>query len=141
MRGPSSLSPSLRRTVDTAWHGVLAHGLKGPAFPTRIAEFFADILLTPAEAVRIRLVSDRHYATNMLTGFQRMAAEGGLQELYAGFVPILAKQIPCEPARLRPSGAEPSVASGVSWGRLGPRGNFTRKRNLVRGGDAVADQL
>ncbi|GAA5866571.1 hypothetical protein JCM3774_004017 [Rhodotorula dairenensis] len=59
-----------------------------------IAEFFADILLTPAEAVRIRLVSDRHYATNMLTGFQRMAAEGGLQELYAGFVPILAKQIP-----------------------------------------------
>lgn len=32
----------------------------------------------------------------MLTGFKRMAAEGGLQELYAGFVPILAKQIPCE---------------------------------------------
>ncbi|GAA5951087.1 hypothetical protein JCM8115_005050 [Rhodotorula mucilaginosa] len=59
-----------------------------------IAEFFADILLTPAEAVRIRLVSDRHYATNMLTGFQRMASEGGLRELYAGFVPILAKQIP-----------------------------------------------
>ncbi|POY72655.1 hypothetical protein BMF94_4483 [Rhodotorula taiwanensis] len=59
-----------------------------------IAEFFADILLTPAEAVRIRLVSDRTYATNMLTGFKRMAAEGGLQELYAGFVPILAKQIP-----------------------------------------------
>lgn len=66
--------------------------------PTRrsIAEFFADILLTPAEAVRIRLVSDRHYATNMLTGFQRMASEGGLRELYAGFVPILAKQIPCK---------------------------------------------
>lgn len=62
----------------------------------RIAEFFADILLTPAEAVRIRLVSDRKYASNMLTGFQRMAAEGGLKELYAGFVPILAKQIPCK---------------------------------------------
>ncbi|GAA6004857.1 Mir1p [Rhodotorula paludigena] len=59
-----------------------------------IAEFFADVLLTPAEAVRIRLVSDRKYASNMVTGFQRMAAEGGLSELYAGFVPILAKQIP-----------------------------------------------
>ncbi|GAA6002060.1 hypothetical protein JCM10207_003056 [Rhodosporidiobolus poonsookiae] len=59
-----------------------------------IAEFFADILLTPAEAVRIRLVSNPKYATNMATGFKRMAAEGGLKELYAGFVPILAKQIP-----------------------------------------------
>lgn len=59
-----------------------------------IAEFFADILLTPAEAVRIRLVSDRHYATNLATGFKRMATEGGLSELYAGFIPILAKQIP-----------------------------------------------
>ncbi|GAA5836223.1 hypothetical protein JCM9279_002233 [Rhodotorula babjevae] len=59
-----------------------------------IAEFFADILLTPAEAVRIRMVSDRKYATNLATGFKRMAAEGGFRELYAGFVPILAKQIP-----------------------------------------------
>ncbi|BGP46808.1 mitochondrial phosphate carrier protein [Rhodotorula kratochvilovae] len=59
-----------------------------------IAEFFADILLTPLEAVRIRLVSDRKYATNLASGFKRMASEGGLSELYAGFVPILAKQIP-----------------------------------------------
>lgn len=63
-----------------------------------IAEFFADILLTPLEAVRIRLVSDRKYATNLATGFKRMATEGGLKELYAGFVPILAKQIPCASA-------------------------------------------
>ncbi|GAA5842290.1 hypothetical protein JCM11251_003975 [Rhodosporidiobolus azoricus] len=59
-----------------------------------VAEFFADILLTPLEAVRIRLVSDRHYAANLATGFKRMASEGGVKELYAGFVPILAKQIP-----------------------------------------------
>ncbi|GAA5969848.1 hypothetical protein JCM11641_008059 [Rhodosporidiobolus odoratus] len=59
-----------------------------------IAEFFADILLTPLEAVRIRLVSNRKYATNLATGFKRMASEGGARELYAGFVPILAKQIP-----------------------------------------------
>lgn len=59
-----------------------------------VAEFFADILLTPLEATRIRLVSDRNYASGLLTGFARMAREGGLRELYAGFVPILFKQIP-----------------------------------------------
>ncbi|GAA5851532.1 hypothetical protein JCM5353_005903 [Sporobolomyces roseus] len=59
-----------------------------------IAEFFADIFLTPLEAVRIRLVSNRTYASNLATGFKRMAAEGGLKELYAGFIPILAKQVP-----------------------------------------------
>jgi len=59
-----------------------------------IAEFFADILLTPLEATRIRLVSDRKYATGLVTGFTRLAREGGMRELYAGFLPILCKQIP-----------------------------------------------
>ncbi|KAG1906681.1 mitochondrial carrier domain-containing protein [Suillus fuscotomentosus] len=59
-----------------------------------IAEFFADILLTPLEATRIRLVSDRTYATGLVTGFTRIAREGGMRELYAGFLPILCKQIP-----------------------------------------------
>ncbi|KAF8073752.1 mitochondrial carrier domain-containing protein [Lyophyllum atratum] len=59
-----------------------------------VAEFFADILLTPLEATRIRLVSQRGYATGLVSGFTRMAREGGLRELYAGFVPILCKQIP-----------------------------------------------
>jgi len=59
-----------------------------------VAEFFADILLTPLEATRIRLVSDRTYASGLVTGFARMAREGGIQELYAGFLPILCKQIP-----------------------------------------------
>lgn len=59
-----------------------------------IAEFFADVLLTPLEATRIRMVSDRTYATNMMTGFTRLASEGGIAELYAGFIPILSKQIP-----------------------------------------------
>ncbi|SCZ98937.1 BZ3500_MvSof-1268-A1-R1_Chr3-1g05720 [Microbotryum saponariae] len=62
-----------------------------------IAEFFADvscdqsrhILLTPLEAVRIRTVSDRTYASGLATGFLRMAREGGVSEMYAGFVPIL----------------------------------------------------
>ncbi|KAL7008012.1 mitochondrial phosphate carrier protein [Cystobasidiomycetes sp. EMM_F5] len=58
------------------------------------AEFFADILLTPCEATRIRLVSQRGYASGFLPAFARMAREGGLREFYAGFVPILAKQVP-----------------------------------------------
>ncbi|KAJ3573989.1 hypothetical protein NP233_g2060 [Leucocoprinus birnbaumii] len=59
-----------------------------------VAEFFADILLTPLEATRIRLVSQKGYATGLVTGFARLAREGGLREMYAGFVPILFKQIP-----------------------------------------------
>jgi len=59
-----------------------------------IAEFFADILLAPCEATRIRLVSQKGYASGFLPAFARMAREGGLREFYAGFVPILAKQIP-----------------------------------------------
>ncbi|KIJ64515.1 hypothetical protein HYDPIDRAFT_28455 [Hydnomerulius pinastri MD-312] len=59
-----------------------------------VAEFFADILLTPLEATRIRLVSQRNYATGLVTGFTRLAREGGIAELYAGFLPILCKQIP-----------------------------------------------
>ncbi|KAG8891598.1 hypothetical protein FRC01_014611, partial [Tulasnella sp. 417] len=59
-----------------------------------VGEFFADILLTPLEATRIRLVSDRTYATGLVTGFARLAREGGLREMYAGFLPILCKQIP-----------------------------------------------
>ncbi|OJA09606.1 hypothetical protein AZE42_01409 [Rhizopogon vesiculosus] len=59
-----------------------------------VAEFFADILLTPLEATRIRLVSNRSYATGLVTGFTRLAREGGIRELYAGFLPIICKQIP-----------------------------------------------
>ncbi|KZT34591.1 mitochondrial carrier [Sistotremastrum suecicum HHB10207 ss-3] len=59
-----------------------------------VGEFFADILLTPLEATRIRLVSDRTYATGLVTGFTRLAREGGLRDMYAGFLPILCKQIP-----------------------------------------------
>ncbi|TFK40843.1 mitochondrial carrier domain-containing protein [Crucibulum laeve] len=59
-----------------------------------IAEFFADILLTPLEATRIRLVSQRNYAPGLVSGFTRLAREGGIREMYAGFLPILCKQIP-----------------------------------------------
>ncbi|KAI0087834.1 mitochondrial carrier [Irpex rosettiformis] len=56
--------------------------------------FFADILLTPLEATRIRLVSQRDYAPGLVTGFTRLAREEGFSGLYSGFLPILCKQIP-----------------------------------------------
>ncbi|KAI0260250.1 mitochondrial carrier domain-containing protein [Gloeopeniophorella convolvens] len=59
-----------------------------------VGEFFADILLTPLEATRIRMVSQRGYATGLVSGFTRLLREGGVRDLYAGFIPILFKQIP-----------------------------------------------
>ena len=54
---------------------------------------FADILLTPLEATRIRLVSDPKYASGLVSGFTRLATEEGLQGLYAGFLSILCKYV------------------------------------------------
>ena len=62
--------------------------------PLIVYRFFADILLTPLEATRIRLVSQRGYATGLVTGFARMAREEGVSGLYAGFLPILCKYVP-----------------------------------------------
>ncbi|KIY71248.1 mitochondrial carrier [Cylindrobasidium torrendii FP15055 ss-10] len=59
-----------------------------------IGEFFADILLTPLEATRIRLVSERGCANGLVGGFTRLAREGGVGQLYAGLLPIICKQIP-----------------------------------------------
>ncbi|KAK4686569.1 hypothetical protein P7C73_g3556, partial [Tremellales sp. Uapishka_1] len=59
-----------------------------------VAEFFADILLTPLEATRIRLVSDPKYASGLVSGLTKIASTEGFASLYAGFIPILCKQVP-----------------------------------------------
>ncbi|OXG21515.1 solute carrier family 25 (mitochondrial phosphate transporter), member 3 [Cryptococcus neoformans Tu401-1] len=59
-----------------------------------IAEFFADILLTPLEATRIRLVSNPKFASGLVSGLTKIASTEGFGSLYAGFIPILAKQVP-----------------------------------------------
>ncbi|KAK4689688.1 hypothetical protein P7C73_g423, partial [Tremellales sp. Uapishka_1] len=59
-----------------------------------IAEFFADIALCPLEATRIRLVSQPTFANGLLGGFARIAKEEGIGGFYAGFGPILFKQVP-----------------------------------------------
>lgn len=58
------------------------------------AEFIADIFLCPLEAVRIRSVSDPTFANGLADGFSKIAATEGIGGFYAGFAPILAKQIP-----------------------------------------------
>ena len=58
------------------------------------AEFIADIFLCPLEAVRIRSVSDPEFCDGLVDGFQKIAKTEGIGGFYAGFIPILAKQIP-----------------------------------------------
>ncbi|KAI1330610.1 mitochondrial carrier [Xylariaceae sp. FL0255] len=58
------------------------------------AEFFADIALCPLEATRIRLVSEPTYASGLISGFGKMYSQEGIGAFYAGFGPILFKQVP-----------------------------------------------
>merc|ERR1711990_1122341 len=75
-----------------------------------MAEFVADIFLCPYEACRIRLVSDPTYATSMLGTAKRLMAENGLiGGFYAGFVPILFKQIPYTMAKFAVQGSAANV--------------------------------
>jgi solute carrier family 25 (mitochondrial phosphate transporter), member 3 len=74
------------------------------------AEFIADIFLCPLEAVRIRSVSDPTFANGLADGFSKMARTEGLGGFYAGFLPILAKQVPYTCAKFVVQG---SVADGI----------------------------
>lgn len=58
------------------------------------AEAIADVFLTPFEAVRIRLVADRTYASSTARALRKIVATEGLGALYRGFVPLLLKQVP-----------------------------------------------
>jgi len=40
------------------------------------------------------MVAQQGYATGLVSGFTRVVREGGVRDLYAGFIPILFKQIP-----------------------------------------------
>jgi len=60
-----------------------------------IAEFFADVVLCPLEATRIRLVSQPSFAPGLVSGFTRIMKEEGVAKgFYSGFGPILFKQVP-----------------------------------------------
>ena len=96
------------------------------------AEFIADIFLCPLEAVRIRSVSDPQFCDGLLDGFKKMASQEGIGGFYAGFLPILAKQVPYTCAKFvvqgsvadsmyvgmgkTPSEVSASTALGISLG-------------------------
>lgn len=64
-----------------------------------LAEFVADIALCPLEATRIRLVSQPTFANGLAGAFARIAREEGVMGFYAGFGPILFKQVPYNMAK------------------------------------------
>merc|ERR1712154_98490 len=80
------------------------------------AEFIADCFLCPLEAVRIRSVSDPEFCDGLADGFVKMAKAEGVLGFYAGFAPILAKQIPYTMAKFAVQG---NVADAVygAWGK------------------------
>merc|ERR1712008_629801 len=68
------------------------------------AEFIADIFLCPLEAVRIRSVSDPEFCDGLADGFAKMLKADGIGGFYAGFVPMLFKQIPYTMAKFAVQG-------------------------------------
>merc|ERR1711933_136367 len=68
------------------------------------AEFIADIFLCPLEAARIRQVSDPTFAKGTIEAVTKLVQMEGIAGWYAGFVPILFKQIPYTMAKFTVQG-------------------------------------
>jgi len=58
------------------------------------AEVIADIALCPFEAVKVRIQTHPDFARGMIDGLPKMVAKEGFGNLYAGLVPLWARQIP-----------------------------------------------
>lgn len=58
------------------------------------AEFFADILLCPMEALKVRIQTQPGWANNFRQGLPKLMAEEGLWGFYKGIVPLWGRQIP-----------------------------------------------
>jgi len=58
-----------------------------------IATFFACVGVCPAEAVRIRSVAEPNFAPNSLQATVKIIEEEGFTQLYAGFKPLLFRQV------------------------------------------------
>jgi len=57
------------------------------------AEFFADIFLSPFEAMKVRIQTMPGYANNMREAYAKMSKEGG-NPFYKGLKPLWLRQIP-----------------------------------------------
>jgi solute carrier family 25 phosphate transporter 3 len=80
------------------------------------AETIADVFLCPLEAVRIRSVSDPDFCDGLADGFAKMLKADGIGGFYAGFLPILAKQVPYTMAKFAVQG-EAADAMYASMGK------------------------
>lgn len=58
------------------------------------AEFFADVALSPMEAVKVRVQTQPGYARTLRAAVPRMYGEEGLRAFYKGVVPLWMRQIP-----------------------------------------------
>jgi len=63
-------------------------------FSSASAELIADIGLCPFEAVKVRVQTNPQYARGLLDGLPKFYASEGLGNLYAGIVPLWARQVP-----------------------------------------------
>lgn len=86
--------------VEKAWENKTPIYLGAAA----AAEFIADIFLCPLEAVRIRSVSDPEFCDGLADGFVKMLKTEGVGGFYAGFAPILFKQVPYTMAKFAVQG-------------------------------------
>lgn len=57
------------------------------------AEFFADIMLCPFEATKVRIQTDLGYARGLSDGFSKILRNEGWGGLYAGIVPLWGRQV------------------------------------------------
>jgi len=58
------------------------------------AEFFADIALSPFEAVKVAVQTRPGFAKGLTDGVPKLLAEGGVGALYKSLVPLWGRQIP-----------------------------------------------
>lgn len=58
------------------------------------AELIADVALCPFEAVKVRIQTDPKYARGLMDGLPKFVASEGVGSLYAGLVPLWARQVP-----------------------------------------------
>jgi len=58
------------------------------------AEFFADIALSPMEAVKVRIQTQPGFATTLREAAPKIYADEGLNGFYKGIVPLWCRQIP-----------------------------------------------
>lgn len=58
-----------------------------------LATMFTCLLITPWEAVRIRMVERPDFAPDVARGFARYAEEGGAASLYDGLPPLMVRQV------------------------------------------------